>query len=67
MKVLFYGLLTLSMAAPVFAENKGLNAKEAQLEVSNKAQAYIKKNAPDWGGQVNSPCDAKLTGVQNFT
>jgi hypothetical protein len=62
MKTLLLALLALTISAPVFAAETGLSADDAQAIVVRHAHAYIAAEAPDFGGEVHSPCDTSLNG-----
>jgi len=62
MKTALFGLLALTISLSAFAAERGLSSDEAEQAVVRQANAYIARNAPDFGGKVHSPCAADLRG-----
>jgi hypothetical protein len=55
--VLFATLIvSVGLAAVAAQPVKDLSEKQAQALVIQRAHKYIEENAPDFGGNVNSPC-----------
>jgi hypothetical protein len=62
MKTLLLALLTLAIAAPVFAADIGLSGDDAQGAVVREAHRYLAKSAPDFGGEIHAPCETSFNG-----
>src|ERR1700734_4199512 len=62
MKSVIYGLMALVMTSSAYASNSGYSASEAESAVVSEAHAFITRNAPDFGGSGDSPCDSELNG-----
>jgi hypothetical protein len=64
MKMALYGLFALMVALPAFAADSasGLTTSEAEAAVVHQAHKFISENAPDFGGNVHSPCNVETSG-----
>jgi len=62
MKTITFGLLAFAVSASVFAAPPGVTAADAEHAVIRAAHTFISRNAPDFGGNVHSPCAVDLRG-----
>jgi hypothetical protein len=61
-KLIFLGLATFAFTAMAQTSPKGLSAYQAEGAVIKSAHSYIGRSAPDFGGNVHSPCATDLNG-----